>query len=121
MTLSWMRPGNVQVVEELTEYHIRFKPFGDDEYVEKTVSGSATSVVLTRESGLVPLKKYHFQVRAQSGYCMGDWKELTSSFGKHCVNSIARSRKSFLFIAVGYISNSISIVRSLCIPFEGYC
>ena len=108
MTLSWMRPGNVQVVEELTEHRIRFKPFGDEEYVEKTVSGSTSSLVLTRESGLVPLINYHFQVCAQSGYCKGEWKELTSFFGKHCVNSIARSRKSFLFIAVGYISNSIS-------------
>ena len=85
VTLSWMRPGNVQVVEELTEYHIRFKPFGDEEYVEKTLSGSTTKVVLTRESGLVPLKNYHFQVRAQSGYCKGEWKEVTALYGNNTI------------------------------------
>ena len=79
-----MRPGNIQHVEELTEYHIRFKPFGSNEYVEESVSGSTTKAVLTRGSGLVPLKNYHFQVRAQSGYCKGEWKEVTSLYGKHC-------------------------------------
>ena len=79
-----MHPGNIQHVEELTEYHIRFKPFGSNEYVEESVSGSTTKAVLTRGSGLVPLKNYHFQVRAQSGYCKGEWKEVTSLYGKHC-------------------------------------
>ena len=84
VTLNWEPPGNVRDAEELAEYHIRFKPFGDKDYVETTVTGSTTKTVLTRDSGLVPLKNYHFQVRAQSGCCKGEWKEVTSFYGKHC-------------------------------------
>ena len=87
VTLSWTPPGNVQGVEEVTEYHIRFKPFRDKSYIETTAIGTATSIVLTRGSGLVPLKNYLFQVRAQSGYCKGEWKEVTSFCSKHYVCS----------------------------------
>jgi len=87
VTLSWICPGNIQIVQELTEYHIHFKPCGNKEYFEKTVTGSTTSIVLTRGSGLVPLKDYHFQVCAQSNCYKGEWKEVTSFYGKHCVHS----------------------------------
>ena len=87
VTLSWRPPGNIQDVEELTGYHIRFKPFGSKEYVETTVTSSTSSVVLSRESGLVPLKNYNLQVRAQSGCCTGEWKEVTAFCGKHCAHS----------------------------------
>ena len=84
VTLNWEPPGNVQGVEELTKYHIRYKPFGDKDYVETTVTGSTTSIDLSHGSGLVPLKNYHFQVCAQSGCCKGEWKEVTAFYGKHC-------------------------------------
>jgi len=84
VTLNWEPPGNVQGFEELTKYHIRYKPFGDKDYVETTVTGSTTSIDLSHGSGLVPLKNYHFQVCAQSCCCKGEWKEVTAFYGKYC-------------------------------------
>ena len=82
VTLSWKPPVNVQSAEELTGYWIRFNPYGSENYTDMTVSGAATSVVLTRESSqLIALKLYHFQVNAQSGCGGGEWRDVSAYYG----------------------------------------
>ena len=43
-----------------------------------TVDSPATSVLLTRENGLNPLKAYDFEVRARSADdCEGEWSSIS--------------------------------------------
>ena len=43
-----------------------------------TVDSPATSVLLTRENGLNPLKAYDFEVRARStDDCEGEWSSIS--------------------------------------------
>ena len=82
VTLSWKPPVNVLGAEELTGYWIRFNLLGSESYDDMTVSGATTSVVLTREfSQLVPLKHYHFQVKAQSARGEGEWDDVSAYYG----------------------------------------
>ena len=76
-------PTNTSDAGNVTTYHIRFKQDGKEwcESEEMTVDGSTTSVVLTRESGLVPLTTYDFAVRAQSGEDVGEWETVSAYFG----------------------------------------
>ena len=82
VTLSWKPPGNVLDAKELTGYWIRFNLLGSESYGDMTVSGATTSVVFTRESSqLVPLKHYHFQVKAQSARGEGEWSDVSAYYG----------------------------------------
>ena len=82
--LTWDPPTNTSDAGDVTKYHICFKQDGKEwcESEEMTVDGSTTSIVLTRESGLVPLlTTYDFAVRAQSGEDIGEWETVSAYFG----------------------------------------
>ena len=81
MDLTWDPPANASEAGNVTVYHLWFKPKGREHYREMTVDGSATSVVLARESGLIPQTTYDFGVRAQSGDGLGDWKIVSTYVG----------------------------------------
>ena len=81
VTLKWNPPLSALPTETI-EYLIRFKVDGSATWnQDEIVAGSNTTVVLTRESGLVPLVRYHFQVRARSGEDEGDCKEVSAFYG----------------------------------------
>ena len=85
-TLTWAPPQNVgadspSTCSEVSQYHIRFKPKGRKDYREMTVDGSATSIVLNRESGLIPHTSFTFEVRTQSRDNLGDWKSVSTIVG----------------------------------------
>jgi len=79
--LTWDPPTNASGSGDVTKYHICFKPDGRDWYDETTVDGSTTSMVLTRDSGLVPQTTYELGVRAQSADNMGEWERLSAYIG----------------------------------------
>ena len=51
-------------------------------YDEVDIDGSATSVILKRESGLIPLTTSMFEVRAQCGDNLGKWKAISRYIGE---------------------------------------
>ena len=52
---------------DVKSFDIRFKPCGrEGNYCKEIVVAPATSILLTRESGLKPLTKYDFEIRAKS-------------------------------------------------------
>ena len=87
-TLTWDPPQNVKktgIPSSLlsnSKYNIRFKPKGREHYNEVDVDGSTTSVVLKRESGLIPLTTSMFEVRAQCGDNLGKWKAISRYIGE---------------------------------------
>lgn len=81
--LNWDKPKNVQKIEDMSMYTIRFKPSGSvGDYCNMTVKASTTSVHLKRRHGLKPLMKYDFQVRAQNDHHEGQWKRVSEYIGK---------------------------------------
>ena len=67
---------------DVKSYDIRFKPYGSEgNYCKETVVAPATSILLTRDSGLKPLTKYKFDVRARSVSQEGKWSELSEYIG----------------------------------------
>ena len=85
-TLTWTPPQNVGAVSpsicsDVSQYHIRFKPKIRKDYHEMSVDGSTTSIVLNRESGLIPHTSFTFEVRAQSRDNLGDWKSVSTHVG----------------------------------------
>jgi len=67
---------------DVKSYDIRFKPCGSEGiYCKETVVAPATSILLTRDSGLKPLTKYKFDVRARSVSQEGKWSELSEYIG----------------------------------------
>ena len=85
VTLTWDPPSNVGAGtqhswRDVTQYHVRFEPKGGDN-VE--IYCSTTSLVLDKDSGLIPLTTSRFGVRAQCGDCFGQWKAVSSYFGKY--------------------------------------
>ena len=67
---------------DITSYDIHFKPCGrEGNYCKKIVFPPATSILLTRESGLKPLTKYTFEVRAWSTFREGKWSEVSEYIG----------------------------------------
>ena len=80
VTLTWDPPSNVGAGTQsyVTQYHVRFKPRGRN---NAKICCSATSIVLDKDSGLIPLTTYRFGVRAQCGDCIGLWKAVSSYFG----------------------------------------
>ena len=82
LTLNWDKPQNMTTDGDITSYHIHFKPCGrEGNYCKKIVFPPATSILLTRESGLKPLTKYTFEVRAWSTFREGKWSEVSEYIG----------------------------------------
>lgn len=84
VTLTWDPPSNVGVGTrsswpDVTKYHIRFKPKRGTRFETYC---STTSIVLNRDSGLMPLITSKFEVRAQCGDCIGKWKAVSEFIGK---------------------------------------
>ena len=93
VTLTWAPPQNSGVGSpdsclDVSRYLIRFKPRGTWRYNEIIVDGSTTILVLKRESGLTPHTTSIFEVRAESGNNLGQWKTVSAFVGE--------SNKSFL-------------------------
>ena len=90
VTLKWDPPPNVGTGTQsswtdVSKYHIRFRPECGEHYNEITVDGSTTSIVLRRESGIIPQTISVFEVRAQSGDSLGQWKKSSRYIGKHVI------------------------------------
>jgi len=47
------------------------------------VDSSTTSIILNRDSGLIPLTTSTFEVRAQCGDDLGEWSVISSYVGKY--------------------------------------
>ena len=87
VTLTWAPPQNSGVASpdsclDVSRYHIRFKERGTQHYKEMTVDGSTTSLVLKKESGLTPHTTFIFEVKAQSGKFLGQWKTVSAFVGE---------------------------------------
>ena len=93
VTLTWAPPqnsgdGSPDFCLDVSRYFIHFKPRGAWHYKEVTVDGSTTSLILKRDSGLTPHATSIFEVRAESGDKLGQWKTVSAFVGE--------SNKSFL-------------------------
>ena len=88
MSLTWDPPHNVKEIGtqcsllNAIQYHIRFKPNEREHYDEISVDSSTTSMVLNRESGLIPLTTSTFEVRAQCGEDLGEWNMISGYIGE---------------------------------------
>ena len=86
LTLCWDKPVNCVIDEDVTAYDIRFSPsgnFDEEGHCKMTVKAPARSIVLTRESGLKPLMKYKFEVRARNASNEGYWNSELDYIGMH--------------------------------------
>ena len=52
-----------------------------------TVKAPTTSILLTRESDLIPLTTYDFKVRARSQDGAAEWRTVSAYFGKLSINT----------------------------------
>ena len=91
VTLTWAPPQNSGVGSpdsclDVSRYLIRFKPRGTRHDI--TVDGSTTSLVLKRESGLIPHTTSIFEVRAQCGDYLGQWKTVSAFVGELDMSSL---------------------------------
>ena len=87
VTLTWAPPQNFGLASpdsclDVCRYHIRFKPKGTWHYKPMTVDGSTASLVLKRESGLTPHTTFIFEVSAQCGDRLGQWKTVSVFVGE---------------------------------------
>ena len=87
VTLTWDPPQNAGLASpdsclDVSRYHIRFKSKGSWRYDEMTVDRSTTSLDLKRESGLTPHTTFIFEVSAQSGDRLGQWKTVSAFVGE---------------------------------------
>ena len=88
VALFWHPPQNVggetqRSPSYVSRYHIRFKPKDRQHYDEMVVDSSTTSIILNRDSGLIPLTTSTFKVRAQCGVDLGEWNAISSYVGKY--------------------------------------
>ena len=82
VTLKWDAPANGRCAGDVTTYEIRFWDKEKGCYNEKTVNGSSTTGVITRETGLRPLTETTFEVRACSGDDVSpEWRTVTKFVG----------------------------------------
>ena len=87
VTLKWDPPANAGHLGDVTKYQIRFWDKEKGCYNEKTVDGSTTTTVITRESGLRPLTETTFEVKACSGDDVSpEWRTVTTFFGMYVVD-----------------------------------
>ena len=82
LTLSWEKPDNIWNAKEMVAYDIHFKSSEMDEYEEMSEDCYATAFTFTRRSGLVPLTTYEFKIRARSEDGEGEWRTVSTIFGK---------------------------------------
>ena len=90
LILEWDKPLNCETDQDVTSYDIRFRPSGspdEESYCNMTVRAPATSIVLTRESGLAPLVEYDFDVRAKNSGYDGNWSSKSKYIGMCAVAS----------------------------------
>ena len=80
MTLNWAPPANAENAGDVTNYQVRFWDENKGCYNERTVKGSITATIITRESGLRPLTETAFEVRACSGHDVSKEWRSTSVF-----------------------------------------
>ena len=80
VTLKWDPPANAGHPGDVTKYQIRFWDKEKGCYNERTVDGSTTTTVITRESGLRPLTETTFVVRACSGDDVSQERRTVSRF-----------------------------------------
>jgi len=88
LTLNWDKPKNTVTNGDEMSYDIRFKLTGsgwEGNYFKMNVNPPATSILLTRESGLKPMTKYDFEIRAQSFYHEGKWTKHSKYIGEFIV------------------------------------
>ena len=86
LTLDWDRPLNCETAKDVTVYDVWFKTCASLEgegYCKTTVKAPATSIHLTRESGLKPLMKYEFKIRARNAGHDGTWSRIVKYVGKY--------------------------------------
>lgn len=82
VVLTWDEPKDVKHTGEVTVYDIRFRPSGSKDFCHATtVNAPATSVTLTRESGLNSRVPYCFEVRARSTNWEGQWQSVSDYAG----------------------------------------
>ena len=84
LTLEWDRPINCETGQDVTAYDIRFKPctsLDKKDYCMMTVKAPARNIILTRESGLKPLKNYELEVRARNTGYEGNWSGILEHIG----------------------------------------
>ena len=82
VTLNWDPPANAGYAGDVTGYQIHFRDEAKDCYNEMVVRGSATTAVITRESGLRPLTAFTFEVRAFCGDNVSrDWMTASTFVG----------------------------------------
>lgn len=83
VTLTWDPPQNETPCSRSDmKYHIRFKPLEREYYDDKIVDKSTTTIVLKRESGLIPHTTTIFEVRAQCGDDLGEWTAVSAFIGE---------------------------------------
>ena len=106
--LEWERPMNCETDQDVTAYDIRFRPSGssvEEGYCKLMLKAPTRSILLTRESGLRPLMKYDFEVRARNTSYDGNWSRETKYVGM-CI--------SLLFETTANSLNSKSKKLKLC-------
>ena len=87
VTLNWAPPQNLSAgtpsfCSMFSRYHIRFKPKGRQHYNEIDMDWTTTGIVLNRETGLTPHTTFTFEVRAQCGEDVGQWRAVSAFFRK---------------------------------------
>ena len=85
VTLKWDPPGNASSEGDVTKYQVCFRGKENCCYIEKTVDGSTTITVITRESGFRPLTDTTFEVRAccHSGDAVSrEWRTVSKFVGR---------------------------------------
>jgi len=82
LSLNWDKPNNAKASGDVTAYDIRFRPSESrtgEGYRKMTVRAPITSILLTEESGLQPLRTYDFEVRARNDGHEGKWSKLETT------------------------------------------
>ena len=90
LTLEWDKPLNCETDQDVTAYDIRFRPSEssvEEGYCKVTLKAPTMSILLMRESGLRPLMKYDFEVRARNTSYDGNWSRESKYVGM-CISSL---------------------------------
>ena len=93
LSLKWDRPTNCETDQDVTAYDIRFRPSGssvEEGSCKVTVKAPTTSILLTRESGLRPLMRYDFEVRARNTSYDGNWSRESKYIGM-CISLLFKT------------------------------
>ena len=80
VTLNWDRPTNARCAGDVTKYEVHFWEEEEGRHSEKFVNGSATTAVITWQSGIRALATFTFRVRAYCGDDVSQKWETVSAF-----------------------------------------